>query len=177
MSSPLSQLQESLQAKKEIKTLHFRDKSIEPPPQKSQSLRHSICPVAQCPRYSGLVEFHSEVQPGRTNKKIILLPIPVPWPGLGFLGSSAEVAGVGGEQSGERKSSSSLFSLGEGGGFLKQPPGMPTLLHCLSEASQLNRREGANFAIFFRNEPMEPWESHPAASKIFSSEGSRNIFT
>lgn len=50
----------------------------------------------------------------------------------------------------------------EGGGFLKQPPGMPTLLHCLAETSQLNRREGANFAILFRNESMEPWELHPA---------------
>lgn len=47
-----------------------------------------------------------------------------------------------------------ILSGREGGGFLKQPPGMPTLL--LSEASQLNRREGANFVIFFRNESMEP---------------------
>lgn len=95
--------------------LHFRVNSTEPPPWKSQSPRHSICPLAQCPRSSGLVEFYSEVQQGRTNhKKVILLPIPVPWPGVGFLGSSAEVAGVvGGEQSRDRKSSSSLFPLGE----------------------------------------------------------------
>jgi len=53
---------------------------------------------------------------------------------------------------------------------------MPTPLHCLSKASQLSRREVASFAIFFRTQPMGPDESHAAASKILSNEGSKNIF-
>lgn len=54
---------------------------------------------------------------------------------------------------------------------------MPTLLHCLSKVSQLNRREAANFAICFRNWTTGSKKSQPAAPKTPSNDGSKNTFT
>lgn len=76
--SPGSYVQACLQAKN-IKTLHFTDNAIELSPWKSQSLKHSIYPVAQHPRNSSLVKFYSGSTAGENRqKKIILLSILLP---------------------------------------------------------------------------------------------------